>query len=178
MDPSPFNERDLDPKAEEYIVSFAEEFPRDAILGLRVHLDRPAGDMDEAALLRDAINQYFGGRAYAERCRLRHLFRRGRISLLIGLAFLAAAIVAAEIIGETSRASGLGRVVSESVLIGGWVAMWRPLEIFLHAWWPIRARARLLERLAAMPVQLNYGTAESRDAWRRDWPAAVARTAG
>jgi hypothetical protein len=33
--------------------------------------------------------------------------------------------------------------------------MWRPLEIFLYDWWPIRADARLFDRLAAMPVSLH-----------------------
>jgi hypothetical protein len=32
--------------------------------------------------------------------------------------------------------------------------MWRPLEIFLYEWWPIRAQGRLYERLAAMPVRV------------------------
>lgn len=43
MDPSPFRNRDLDPSAEEFIVSSSKELPRDAPLGLLVHLDRPAG---------------------------------------------------------------------------------------------------------------------------------------
>lgn len=45
-------------------------------------------------------------------------------------------------------------MLRESLLIGGWVAMWRPLEIFLYDWWPIRADARLFDRLAAMPVRI------------------------
>jgi len=28
--------------------------------------------------------------------------------------------------------------VRESLLVGGAVAPWRPLEIFLYDWWPIR----------------------------------------
>ena len=39
-------------------------------------------------------------------------------------------------------------------MIGGWVALWRPLEIFLYDWWPIRAEARLFDRLAASRVEL------------------------
>ena len=32
--------------------------------------------------------------------------------------------------------------------------MWRPMELFLYDWWPIRAEARLADRLAAMPVRV------------------------
>ena len=40
MDPSPFQERDLDPKAEAYIVEWAGEAPPRLPLGLMVHLGR------------------------------------------------------------------------------------------------------------------------------------------
>ena len=38
------------------------------------------------------------------------------------------------------------------MLIIGWMAMWRPLEIFLYQWVPIRRRCRILAKLAEMPV--------------------------
>ena len=45
MDPSPFIEKDLDDDAEEFIVSWAQEFPPNAPLKLRVYLDQwPAED--------------------------------------------------------------------------------------------------------------------------------------
>ncbi len=59
-------------------------------------------------------------------------------------------------------------------MIGGWVAMWRPLEIFLYDWWPIRAEARLFDRLSAMPVRLVYSGEARSDTWRLDWPAVRA----
>jgi hypothetical protein len=35
--------------------------------------------------------------------------------------------------------------------------MWRPLEIFLYAWWPIRSERRIDDRLATMPVRIECG---------------------
>ena len=43
----------------------------------------------------------------------------------------------------------------EGMLIAGWVAMWRPLEIFLYDWWPVRRRNRIFGKLAAMPVLIR-----------------------
>src|ERR1700741_3790147 len=63
IDPSPFRDRDLDPKAEEFIVGWAKDLPRDASLALVVDLDREAGLPDEAAVLRDAIHEFFRHRA-------------------------------------------------------------------------------------------------------------------
>jgi hypothetical protein len=39
--------------------------------------------------------------------------------------------------------------------------MWRPLEVFLYDWWPIRADIRLFDRLANMPVRLSYAAEKS-----------------
>ena len=47
-----------------------------------------------------------------------------------------------------------GPALRESLVIAGWVALWRPLEIFLYDWWPIRAEAKLYDRLADMLVRV------------------------
>jgi hypothetical protein len=173
MDPSPFHDRDLDPTAAEYILGWARELPRDAPLALLVHLDRSAGPPDEATLLGDAIRQFFSGRSAAARRRLKLLFRGGRLSLAIGLAFLAVAFATSQLIGRLLEGNSFGELLRESVLIGGWVAMWRPIEIFLYDWWPILAEARLYDRLAVMPVRIRYSSSPS-DAWQHDWPAMPA----
>jgi len=134
-----------------------QDLPRTAPPGLVVHFDRPGNLAEDAAVLRRAIRQYFDRRADASRRRLRELFHRGRISLLIGLAFLVLAVGASRMIGSWLNPGGMAEVLRESLLIGGWVAMWRPLEVFLYDWWPIRAEARLFDRLAAMPVRVKVG---------------------
>ncbi len=174
IDPSPFRERDLDPRAEEFIVEWARDLPRDASLALRVHLERGAGPADEAARLADAIHRYFQGRAAGSRRRLRELFRRGRISLLIGLAFLGGSLMLSDVIA-TVGVGGVAALLREGFIIGGWVAMWRPLEVFLYDWWPIRGEIRLLDRLGAMPLRIEYNEAVSGDAWQSDWPAVPSR---
>jgi hypothetical protein len=34
----------------------------------------------------------------------------------------------------------------------GWVSMWKPMEIFLYEWWPIRRERRACRRLAECHV--------------------------
>ena len=87
--------------------------------------------------------------AQATRRNLRALLRTGRISLVIGLAFNAGALMLADLFSG-SRYS----IAHDSLVIGGWVAMWRPIEVFLYDWWPIRAEARLYDRIAAAPVRV------------------------
>lgn len=152
LDPTPFRERDLDPKAEEFIAGWARELHTDVPLGLRVHVDRDV-EPDDSKLVQDAVRDYFAARAEATRKRLRQLFRTGRISLAIGLAVVALSIIVGDLVQTMLREGQWGSVIRESLLIGGWVAMWRPLEIFLYDWWTVRADARLFDRLSAMTVR-------------------------
>src|SRR5262245_33056238 len=171
IDPSPFRQRDLDPAAEEFIVDWAKEAATSARLGLAVYVDRGAGLPNESAELREAIHEFFRHRAELSRHRLRELFRRGRTSLVIGLSALGVSLAAGNLVGGLVS-THLASLLKEGLLIGGWVAMWRPIEIFLYDWWPIRAEAALADRLSTMPVRVSYGEDGSTDARRRDWPAA------
>ena len=95
---------------------------------------------------------------------LRRLFRVGRISLVIGVGFLAVAIAVGEFLAGLLAKESFGWLIKESLVIGGWVALWRPLEIFLYDWWPIRAEAKLYDRLAAMDVRVSGRAAPATDA--------------
>lgn len=157
IDPSPFNKRDLDPSTERFIVEWATEAPASEELRLVIHADtRPVSDEAED-VVRRAVPEFFAGRAVATRRGLRGLFHRGRISLLIGLGFMAVALTVASLLDRPAGTTALAAVLRESLLVGGWVAMWRPIEIFLYDWWPVLAKARRFDRLAAMPVEIRYG---------------------
>jgi hypothetical protein len=50
---------------------------------------------------------------------------------------LAYRLVSAHFAGGYLIETPFKRLVEESFLILGWVANWRPLEIFLYDWWPL-----------------------------------------
>src|SRR5215813_2695662 len=62
------------------------------------------------------------------RQRLRELFRVGRTSLAIGLLALAGAIALGDFFATLMKGSRIGEILRESLTIGGWVSMWRPLR--------------------------------------------------
>ena len=154
FDPSPFHERDLDKDAEEYIVGSAEEVSHRRPLALVIHL--PSDQVPEPGRsdLTAAIHNYFAYREALERRRLRLLLHDGRIALGIGLTFLFFCVLLRQLISSLGYGTA-SEILSEGMLIIGWVAMWRPLEIFLYDWWPIRRDARLYDRLGRMPVRVT-----------------------
>jgi hypothetical protein len=101
--------------------------------------------------LRQAIHNYFAYRQDQESRRLRLLFRDGRVALMIGLAFLFSCVLLRELAFSFGN-DAASDIFGEGMLIIGWVAMWRPLEIFLYEWVPIRRRRRILANLAQMAV--------------------------
>ena len=153
MDPSPFHERALDGKVEEYIVSSAKELHPSRPPILVVHIETDASE-DAKHLLREAVRIHFARNALLERRALRELLSRGRRSLAIGLPVLAAALIGGELASQALGLRPLAEVIRESSVIGGWVAMWRPMEVFLYDWWPIQDRRRLYQRLSAMEVRI------------------------
>ena len=44
------------------------------------------------------------------------------------------------------------KILRESLTIGGWVAMWRPMQIFLYEWWPLARRGRIYRNLSHAEV--------------------------
>lgn len=154
MDPSPFKERDLDHDAEEFIVSWVQEFPIRAPVELMVYLKEYSQGRQPQPIIEQGVHHYFADRARINQLELRRLFKDGRQSLVIGLLFLGSCLTISNLIGGQipGAVAGLGR---ESLTIAGWVAMWRPMQIYLYDWWPLRRRGKIFEKLSRVPVKVQ-----------------------
>jgi hypothetical protein len=155
FDPAPFLAKDLDGDAEEWIVGALSELPEDRKTRLVIHLPASEAESKQAQGLSDAIHNYFAYRASTAARDLRVEFQRGRTSLMIGLAFLVACTALRELLLATLSETILRHGLNEGLLIVGWVAMWRPLEIYLYDWWPHRRRRSLFERLAQIDIEVR-----------------------
>lgn len=154
LDPAPFLDRDLARDAEEYIESWAMEYPSASRLHIHVHLQKIPTEANPETLIAESIHHYFAYKAELARRELRRLLGQGRESLLIGLAFLAACLLAANAVDQYASGA-LQKFGRESLTIAGWVAMWRPIQIFLYDWWPIQRRRRVYRSLAHAQVRIE-----------------------
>lgn len=155
FDPSPFHQKDLDRDAEEYIVGWADEFAPKASFELAIRLPADQLEQAERSDVGRAVHNYFANRAQQTRRSMRFQLREGRTALAIGLVFLFACMSLRQLVGLVLPAEVAGHILQEGLLILGWVAMWRPLQIFLYDWWPIRHFAALYEKLSVTPVRLQ-----------------------
>lgn len=156
MDPSPFNEKDLDHDAEEFIVSWALEYPAKVKLALVVHVTNlPEGN--QSLILENSVHHYFGYKSDLNWREFKELMREGRHSLIIGVTFMAVCVTLAEMLEQMGGGPWLG-IFRESLTVGGWVAMWRPLEIYLYRWWPLRRRGWVYRKLSEIKVEVRQAT--------------------
>jgi len=151
FDPLPFRERDLDKDAEEFIVGWARELPKLCRIRIVVHLPAEEAAAANSRDLGAALNRYFAYRAEVTRRELRELFRIGRRSLVIGLIVLAGCLVLGGALDSLIQ-NEIGSFLREGLVILGWVANWRPIEIFLFDWWAVAQRRTLMKRLAEAEV--------------------------
>ena len=153
MDPTPFHHRDLDTDAEKFLESWAQEFPPDSHFRIVVHIEKMPPE-DPAPLVAEAIHNHFEYKAVLAKRSLRLLLLEGRTSLLIGIGFLALCLIAADLLSGFASNTFL-KLLKESLIIGGWVAMWHPLRIFLYGWWPIVRKGRIYRNLGRASVHVT-----------------------
>jgi len=152
-DPAPFRERDLDPGLVAYLMGAAEDlaphgpfriviwFPtarpiEDVAHGLRAHLDYELEILER---------------------RRRRQRRTGQVSLLLALTLLVALQMLAQLLLELPDSS-VRNAIREGLVILSWVVLWRPIDLLIYEWIPVRRQRKLLHRLRAAAVDVRQAT--------------------
>jgi len=155
MDPSPFHEKDLDHDAEEFIVSWAQEYHHHEPVDLLVHLEKLPSGGDPTRLVTDAVHNYFAYRTRLNALEFKGLMKQGRASLIVGVCFLAACLGTIQVFALRQHPGTFPNFLSEGLTIAGWVAMWKPMQIYLYDWWPLRRRGQIFDKLSRMPIEVR-----------------------
>ncbi len=155
FDPFPIPTRDLARSAEEFIVGWARELPRDQAFRIVVHVSQDETKGSAAAGLAGALRRHFSYRAERMSGDLHEMFRIGRVSLLIGLTVLGGCVLGGRLVSSAFGPGDVSSFFAEGLIILGWVANWRPIEIFLYDWWPLAQRRHLYLRLADAKVDVR-----------------------
>ena len=154
-DPAPFRERDLDEDGVEYILGAAQEIPVKQPLRIVFMITaepEPRLSQDD---IREAVRSHFTyERGMVER-RLRQHVRGGQFIFLAGLTILAVFLTLAEF-ASSLPAGHFRQILREGLVITGWVAMWRPLEVLFYDWWPLAEMRKRIDRLLEADISVRY----------------------
>jgi hypothetical protein len=153
-DPAPFRERDLDENAVDYIYSAVEEIAVPKPLKLVLFLEEPPALSLSVAEIETAIRAHFEHEREQVNRRLRQQRRFGHVALAVGLSMLVALLTLAEMT-QRLPAGRVREILREGLVITGWVAMWRPIEVLLYDWWPLVQTRKRIARILAAQVEVR-----------------------
>lgn len=153
-DPAPFRERDLDEDAVDYLYSAAEEISVSKPLKIVLQLEQSGAHSVSAVEIEAAIRAHFEHEREQVNRRLRQQRRFGHIALAVGLSALVALLTAAEM-SHRLPAGHTREILREGLVIGGWVAMWRPIEVLLYDWWPLVQKRKQIGRILTAQIEVH-----------------------
>jgi hypothetical protein len=154
FDPAPFHEKELDSAAEHYIVDTVKDFPAKTEFRIAIYLPADIADSERAKKIPHAIQNHFRYKMMVQDRKFRLRFRHGRSTLLIGLSFLAIALLARQLISAYMSSHLLGQLLADALLVVGWAAMWEPITVLLYELWPIIQQKRIYERISHMEIEI------------------------
>lgn len=152
-DPSPFHERDLDENLVRYLVMSCEEIAQNEAIKIVMRVPTSKDFEEQKTNFTHALHQYFDHEVRTTENELKNLFRLGQISLLFGFIFLIICVfLAIKFVGEKTVFS---QVIYEGLIIMGWVALWKPINIFLYDWLPYSRKKRIYKLLSAISIDFK-----------------------
>ncbi len=148
LDPSPFREKSLDVDFETYLRDCAGEHSPGT--RLRLHIQAPAQLRERGADIESAIRAHFRFLLQQAERRHRASQRRYRGVVIVGFVVLAVSLVVRRLI-EGWQSAG-SEVLIEGLLVLGWVALWRPIEVLLFERHEARQHRQVLAALADIEI--------------------------
>jgi len=155
FDPSPFLEKDIDQDAFKYIVSAVGEHPIKVKQKIIIYMPKYEKRKISEQEIVKAIHHYFEYEKILAERGIKLKLREGQVSLAIGVVFLAACLILREFVVE-QYTTIWSNIAAEGLIIGGWVAMWKPISDLLYEWWPLRKEKQIYEKVSKMEVEFRY----------------------
>ena len=138
--------------AEEFIVEEAEALPGKIAINIKVNLAK--SEFKHKDDIAPAIRRHFCYRKEQSQKEYKRIFKYGWRILFIALALLAVIFSITEIAFYYMPDNKPVLFIHESFIILSWVALWRPLELLLYEWYPVKTDINLYSRLEHSNVQV------------------------
>jgi len=151
-DPAPFRERDLDPGLAQYLRDAAEDLAEVGAYRVVFWLENPCppGEIEQA------FHAHFENvleRIQRERRRRR---RTGQAALSLAVVLVIVLLSLGQLVGKLVPGT-LGVGLREGLVISSWVVMWRPIEVLIYDWIPVRHERKVLSKLLAATIDVRIG---------------------
>jgi hypothetical protein len=140
----------LNREFEDYIFESVKNYALDKEIKLIIHIPKEVSDMD---LIKHTIHKHF---AYKEKeigLQLKQQFYQWIINIIIGILFLVLCLILVEVL-EVFSYINIIKILKESLLIIGWVALWEPVSFILFGWRSKKRDKLLCEKLSLVSISI------------------------
>jgi len=155
FDPSPFLEKDLDDDAFEYIVSSVSEHPITTKQKIVLHIPTNQRAKLSEIEIRRAIHNFFEYKQILAERMIKLKIKEGQLSFIVGITFLVICLGTGEYIQSFANNTWT-YIAVQGLVIGGWVAMWKPISEILYEWWPTWKEKRIYHKISEMDIEFRY----------------------
>lgn len=151
-DPAPFRERDLDPGLAAYLLDAGEDLAKREAYRIVFWLEQ----LSSAVEIEQAFRGHFEDVvARIQRTRRRRR-RTGQVTLLLAVVLVVALLMLSQVVARVVPGA-LGAGLKEGLVISSWVVMWRPVEVLIYDWIPVRRERKVVTKLLEAQVHVRVG---------------------
>jgi len=158
FDPAPFYEKELDREAEQYIVDIVRDFPKKTEFRIVIYLPGGNSCCEEAQKIPESIRNHFMYLVLMQERKFREMWVYGKFTILVGLSFLAVAMIASQVVADSFSNSRPAQLIATALEIAGWVAMWEPVTVHLYQLWPIVKLRKIYEKISRMDIDVRFSS--------------------
>jgi hypothetical protein len=143
-------ERDINKEFESYIISCIKNYSLDKALKLKICVfnNKENPDIDN---LDKCIHKHFLLRAREMDLYLKQQFQQWVINSIIGVLFLVLCLILVQVLEAFSYINFI-KIIKESLLIIGWVALWEPVTFILFNWRAMKRDRLYYKKMCSMPI--------------------------
>ena len=145
-------EESLSKSIEEYLFKAVKGYPTSQKIKLLIIIkdsQRQWNDEEIASL----VHSHFCYKVKETRIYLKEQFRQWGINFFIGILFLILCLIIGGILDKFTYI-GMIKIIKESLLIIGWVALWEPVSFILFGWRVINRDKNYYKKLCNVPIEI------------------------
>ncbi len=145
---SSFLKKDLNEELVEYIIDSVKELSNENFV-IEFYFKEDISDND-IARIKNSICKFFSYLSELEKKNMKEQIKNSLIFMAIGVFFTAMAII----FGEHND-NVVQEVVSEGLMVAGWVSLWEALATFLIKWLPYTKKLKLFNRIIQAGIKFS-----------------------
>lgn len=143
----------INKELDDYIFFSAKQYSLNSNLNLVINICSAVDILDETEII-SLIREHFNFMVKSTKLYLKQKFKQWKQNISIGGVFLIICLFMIEFVDSQNKTNFI-RLVKESLLIMGWVALWEPITFILFGWEPIYRDQLLYEKLSTVPILIN-----------------------